>query len=287
MHLVHEYLDLAEQYPPRTDKVIKKHVMSLLFGGFIHNKPLIQDVFEPKDIAGVRAAVEKVKDTVLAAHAARQSGATTTTTTITTAAAATTTHTTTFAATAIAEAPAGLESITAGAAEAGAGEEAAPAAPAAGAVAGAAEAGSGAAGAAEAGAGSGAGSGAAGAAGGGAEAASDEERARQANHDRYAYLPNGEGRWYWRYRLRPDAGKRESHSLRVPGAGGESDGEADESDQQHQQHQQQVGNHSHNKPAGRAKGKSNKQRRWEARHPEEAALRETARAQGPGQQQQQ
>ena len=37
-----------------------------------------------------------------------------------------------------------------------------------------------------------------------------QEQERKTKFDRYAMLPNGEGRWYWRYRLRPDSMKRKT-----------------------------------------------------------------------------
>ena len=77
VNLVREYLDLVVQYPPRCDKVVKKHVMALMFGGFIHNKKMIQEVFKPRDVKGIRAAVESVLKCVLEAEAAKQQKAAT------------------------------------------------------------------------------------------------------------------------------------------------------------------------------------------------------------------
>ena len=41
LRVTDEYLSLCEEHPPARIKIVKKHVMQFLFGGFMANKPII------------------------------------------------------------------------------------------------------------------------------------------------------------------------------------------------------------------------------------------------------
>lgn len=57
LRLAREYLDLADKYPPRSLKIVKKHVIQFLFGPFMTNKDHIETLFRGQTTADVRATI--------------------------------------------------------------------------------------------------------------------------------------------------------------------------------------------------------------------------------------
>merc|ERR1740117_1033298 len=57
LRLTREYLDLADQYPPRSLKIVKKHVIQFLFGIFMANKHQIEELFKAPTTDALRALI--------------------------------------------------------------------------------------------------------------------------------------------------------------------------------------------------------------------------------------
>ena len=111
----------------------------MVFGGFIHNKDLIQSIFKPRDVKGIRQAIDTALQRVLDREAQQTK----------------------------------VKSVVDDNNATRAGND--------------------------------------------EDTASAEESERRRNFNRYAVLPNKEGRWYWRYRLREDrANRRATHQPPQP-----------------------------------------------------------------------